>query len=412
LRQCITGLTPTPATKFVEFASAYASQHVWFFAKEKHVSRSKRVDLSTAKSVEERRELVALAIGVDPALIAYGLDEGGLDIAAANAFIENAIGTHAFVYAVVPCVKINDRDFTVPFVGDASSGELVRRLSEAAGLVNDAGGLHATLVGQSTMAAQIQLTDVRDLDSAEAAIVAATGQILDIANNAIPSLAARGGGAKGVSVRRLDDDEMLVVHVSVDCVDAMGANLVNTVAEAVAPRLTELAGGRMGLRILSNLSDDRRASVSCRLPLETVSSATGPDSRRRIEQLSRLDTYDASFAEAHNKAVMDAVDGVVMATGNDWRAVEAGAHAFAARHGTYQSLARWSFSSSADDGSIVGVLDLPLALGTVGGTLRTHRAAQLSLRILGVERASDLALVTASLGLLASFAFVMKTIAR
>jgi hydroxymethylglutaryl-CoA reductase len=376
------------------------------------VSR-KRVDPTnfSSKSLVERRELVASALGVDPALVAYGLDEGGLDIDTANAFIENAIGTRSLAYAVLPCLRINDRDFTVPLVVDdaANNHGFVGALADAAMVVNESGGLRASSIGPSTMVAQVQLTEVRDLDAAEAEIVAAARQILVIANDAIPSLVARGGGARAVSVRRIgaDTDRMLVVHVSVDCGDAMGANLVNTVAEAVAPKLTELAQAEKGLRILSNLCDERRVSVSCRL-----SNAAALLDLGRIEQVAKLGAYDATFAAAHNKAVMDAVDGLVIATGNDWRAVEAGAHAFAARDGGYRALAHWL--PSTEPPMVVGVLDLPLALGTVGGTLRTHRAAQMSLRILGVERASDLALVAASLGLLSSFVFVasIASIAR
>lgn len=358
--------------------------------------RAARARGPAAPSIALRRAEVARASGLDPSFLAYSLDGGGLDVESANGFIENALGVRAFPYAVVPGVRVNGRDYVVPLV--AERPDFVRALSDATAAAAGSGGFRASATG-SAMIGQIQLVDVADADRAASSIREAAPELLALANAAVPSLVARGGGARRIAVRTIGapEDRMLVVHVAIDCGNAMGANLVNTVAERIAPRLAELAAAKAGLRILSNLCDERRVVASCRIPLGAMGAA--PD---RIAHATRLGAIDVCFAVAHNKAVMDALDGVVVATGNDWRAVEAGAHAFASREGRYVPLARWTIEPDA----ALGEIDVPLALGTVGGTLRAHRSAQLSLRLLGVERAEDLALVAASLALASSYAFL------
>jgi hydroxymethylglutaryl-CoA reductase len=216
-------------------------------------------------------------------------------------------------------------------------------------------------------------------------------------------LVARGGGAREVESRVLADD-MLVVHIIVDCQDAMGANLVNGAAEAVADRIAAVAKGRVGLRILSNLCDRRCVRVHCRVPAEALATEdmSGGEVIDGIVNASRFAELDPYRAATHNKGIMNGIDAVVIATGNDWRAVEAGAHAYASRSGRYQPLAVWR----RDGNDLDGRLEIPLALGTVGGTLRVHPAARLSLRMLGVTDAQQLASIVASVGLASNLAAV------
>jgi hydroxymethylglutaryl-CoA reductase len=218
----------------------------------------------------------------------------------------------------------------------------------------------------------------------------------------------RGGGTRDLEVRvlvpsRPGERGMLVVHLLTDCRDAMGANLVNTVAEAVAEQLAALAHGQFGLRILSNLADHRCVRVRCRVPTRMLATEgfDGEAVRDGIVLASRFAELDPYRAATHNKGIMNGIDPVVIATGNDWRGIEAGAHAFAARTGTYRPLAIWR---AAEDGMLVGQLEVPMAIGTVGGTLRVHPGARLGLRILGITNANELGMVIGAAGLASNLA--------
>jgi hydroxymethylglutaryl-CoA reductase len=282
---------------------------------------------------------------------------------------------------------------------------VVAAASNAAKMVRGAGGFHAE-VDAPLMISQVQLTHVKDAARATRAILAAKDEILAKADRAVPGLCQRGGGARGLEVRTLGEpsDEMIVVHVIVDCRDAMGANLINTIAEAVADRLASLAEGRVGLRILSNLCDKRCVRVRCTVSAEALATEDmdGQAVIDGIVNASRFAELDPYRAATHNKGIMNGVDAVVIATGNDWRAVEAGAHAFAARSGRYSPLSIWR----RDGDELTGFLELPLALGTVGGTLRVHPSARLSLKIANVETAAELAAVAAAVGLASNLAAV------
>jgi hydroxymethylglutaryl-CoA reductase len=269
---------------------------------------------------------------------------------------------------------------------------------------------------ESLMTTQVQLFDVPDPEGARVRLVDAEAELLELGARAVGNLVARGGGPRSIEVRDLGE-RCVVVHVHVDCRDAMGANLVNSVAEAIGPRAQAIAGGKLGLRILTNLSDRRRVRVRGRASAADLAvrerGAEGPPSSGpassgwdpsavvdAIVEASRFAELDPYRAATHNKGIMNGVDSVVIATGNDYRAVEAGAHAFAARSGRYSPLAVWR----RDGDSLVGEIEMPLALGIVGGTLRVHPAARLALRILGVTTADDLALVAASIGLASNLA--------
>jgi hydroxymethylglutaryl-CoA reductase len=255
------------------------------------------------------------------------------------------------------------------------------------------------------MIGQIQLVDVADVPATLDALRSALPRLSEAAEAAVPRLVERGGGIRGFDLRHVRYDEageppedMVVLHFVLDCVDAMGANLVNTVAEQLAPHVEAATGCEVGLRILSNLADRRLARARVALRPEHVGTRgmDGADVARRIASAWRFAWADPYRAATHNKGVMNGVDAVAIATGNDWRAIEAGAHAWAARDGRYRPLTRWRL---AEDGTLHGFIELPLQLGTVGGPIRVHPTVRRNVELLGVRTASDLAGVTAAVGL-------------
>ena len=366
------------------------------------MARTSRIPGFYKISVEERRALIGEATGADQSDIARSLEDGGLDATTADKFVENVVGTYALPYGVALNVRVNGHDYVVPMVVEEPS--VVAAASNAAKMIREGGGFIADM-DAPLMVAQVQLTSVRDRREATAKVQAAKAELLALTDGAVPGLVERGGGARDVEVRSLgsDEDGMLVVHLLIDCRDAMGANLVNAAAERVAPRLAELTGGRIGLRILSNLCDRRCVRVHCHVPASALATddMSGSDVIDGIVNASRFAELDPYRAATHNKGVMNGIDAVTIATGNDWRAVEAGAHSFAARNGHYSPLATWR--RHAGD-VLCGRIELPMALGTVGGTLRVHPAARLSLRLLGIQSAQELAAVAASVGLASNLA--------
>ncbi len=351
-------------------------------------------------TVAERRALVSEATGADPQDIERALEGGGLDAETADKFVENVLGTYSLPYGVALNVRVNDHDYVVPMVIEEPS--VVAAASSAAKMVRASGGFVAE-TDPPRMIAQVEVRALRDAHGAAKRIREHADEILKRADAAVPGLVARGGGACEIEARVLAED-VIAVHVVIDCRDAMGANLVNTVAEAVADRIAAIADGRVGLRILSNLCDKRCVRVRCTVRADILATETmsGADVIDGIVGASRFAELDPYRAATHNKGIMNGIDAVVMATGNDWRAVEAGAHAFAARTGRYRPLAVWH--RNGDD--LEGRLELPIALGTVGGTLRVHPAARLSLQLLGVEDAQSLASIAASVGLASNLAAV------
>jgi hydroxymethylglutaryl-CoA reductase len=350
-------------------------------------------------SVEDRRRVAAEALGIEVSELNKALGGGGMDCATADKSVENVIGLYALPFAVGLNLQINGRDYLAPMVVEEPS--VVAAASNAARIVRAGGGFQAE-TDAPIMISQIQLDEVRDADAARAAILAERVTILAEADASVPGLVARGGGARDLEVRDLGDG-MVVVHVLVDCRDAMGANLVNTIAEEVAPRLAHLAGGRVGLRILSNLADKRCVRVRASIPVDALSfeGRSGASVRDGIVRASRFAEKDPYRAATHNKGVMNGIDAVVIATGNDWRAVEAGAHAYAARNGRYEPLCTWRVG---DDGSLVGELAMPLSLGIVGGPIRIHGGARLGLAMTGVESASELAMLVGCVGMASNLA--------
>ncbi len=351
------------------------------------------------RTLHERREAISARIDVGPDELAV-LDSGGLSPDQADKTVENVLGTYALPFGLQLNVRVNGKDRLVPMVVEEPS--VIAAASNAARIIRASGGFEAR-VDQAEMTAQVELDEVADPHASAARIAAHRDEVLHVAALAVPGLVRRGGGPKEIEVRDLGDG-VLVVHLYVDCRDAMGANLVNSVAEAVGPRLAQLAGGRLGLKILTNLCDRRRVKVRCHAAPEDLALKDDPQSGEdvldRIVRASRFAERDPYRAATHNKGVMNGIDAVVMATGNDYRAVEAGAHAWAASSGRYRPLALWRRSGQR----LIGELDLPLSLGIVGGTLRVHRAARLALKIAGVRSADDLAMLAACAGLASNLA--------
>ena len=312
-----------------------------------------------------------------------------ISVAAADRIIENVVGVFGLPLAVVPNFVVNGRECIVPLVVEEPS--IVAGLGSAAAVARGSGGFEVDSDG-SLLIGQVHVTDLGDPDQAVRALGAARARLVEAANAVHPRLVARGGGVRDIETRlfELPDGAPLVgVHVLVDTCDAMGANLVNSMCEAAAPRIAELCGGRVALRILSNLVD--RSIVRCR-----VRYALPDDVRDGIVLASEIASADPHRAATHNKGIMNGIDAVAIATGNDWRAIEAGAHAFAARDGRYRPLATWS---ADDDGDLVGAIEIPLKVGTVGGSLGANPGASLGLELCGVASAMELAELMAAVGL-------------
>jgi hydroxymethylglutaryl-CoA reductase len=376
------------------------------------MTKSSRIPGFYKLSLEERRQMLSEESDIALKEIEEALDKGGLKPETADKVVENVIGVYGLPFGIALNVRVNGIDRLVPMVVEEPS--VIAAASNAARMVRGSGGFQAEML-ESLMTKQIQLFDVPDPEGARLRLVEAEPELLKLGANAVGNLLARGGGPRSMEVRDLGE-RCVVIHVHVDCKDAMGANLVNAIAEAIGPRAQEIAGGQLGLRILTNLSDRRRVRVRCRalagdLAMSARSGAAGaswaPDSDieptaivDRIVEASKFAELDPYRAATHNKGIMNGVDSVVIATGNDYRAVEAGAHAFAARSGRYSPLAIWR----REENYLVGELEMPLALGIVGGTLRVHPAARLALKIVGVTTADDLALVAASAGLASNLA--------
>jgi hydroxymethylglutaryl-CoA reductase len=321
----------------------------------------------------------------------------------ADKMIENVIGVFGLPFAVAPNFVVNGRDYLVPMVVEEPS--IVAGTSNSARLAAKTGGFDADC-RESLLIGQVHVSGIDDRDIAAAAIESAREELLSLAKEVHPRLVERGGGLRDIETHPLKiagERSALAVHLLVDTCDAMGANLVNTLCEALAPRIAELCGGKVALRILSNLAD--RSLVTARVRYDLAGLATpmfdAQTVRDRIVEASDIASADPYRAVTHNKGIMNGVDAVAVATGNDWRAIEAGAHAYAAWSGQYRPLATWSV---AKDGCLLGELTLPLKVGIVGGTKDSNPAAGLGIRITGVDAATELAQLMAAVGLAQNFA--------
>ncbi len=333
----------------------------------------------------------------DAALRAFD-GQHGLTPELADRMIENAVGVFGLPLGIAANFVVNGREVLVPMAIEEPS--VVAGASFMARLARRGGGFRAQ-ADEPHMIGQIQLLDLQDLEDAQRRLLANKTALLAEANLADPVLTRLGGGARDLEVRLFPDTPsgpMLVLHLIYDTRDAMGANAVNTAVERLAPQVEALTGGRVHLRILSNLADRRLARARCRIPVEALAfeGYSGKRVRDGVVEAWSLAAVDPHRAATHNKGILNGVDAVVIATGNDWRAVEAGAHAYAARSGHYTSLSRWSVGT---DGALEGFLEMPLAVGTVGGATRVHPVAKACLTLLGVENARALAEIIVSVGL-------------
>jgi hydroxymethylglutaryl-CoA reductase len=351
-------------------------------------------------ALPERRARVAELCGIDLVELQTALDGGGIDPATADKMVENALGLLGLPFGVALNFRVNERDYVVPMAIEEPS--VIAASSHAAKRARAGGGFFATSTAP-IMIAQVEVHDVPEPQAAIERVLAARAELLEMADHAVPTLVARGGGARGLTVRDLGDG-FVVAHVEVDCREAMGANICNTVAEAVGARVAGLCGGTLGLRILSNYCDLRTTRVTARIPLEAMACdrTDGLTAARGVASASRFAELDPYRAVTHNKGILNGIDAVVVATGNDWRAVEAAAHAFAARSGKYGPLATWRVAE--DGAALEGVLELPLSVGAIGGALRAHGGARLAIDILGVRSSNELAQVIAAAGLATNLA--------
>ncbi|HET6443390.1 MAG TPA: hydroxymethylglutaryl-CoA reductase, degradative [candidate division Zixibacteria bacterium] len=348
-------------------------------------------------SIEERVAIVAQWAGLN-ADEQYMLINEGLKPSQANMMIENVLGTYGLPLGVAVNFLVNGKDYLVPMAVEEPS--VLAAVSNSAKVVREGGGFIAE-TSTPVMIGQIQILDVIDLEAATSALLAHKDELIHTANCCDKVIVGLGGGARDIEVRQFPETSvgpMLVLHLYYDVRDAMGANTINTALESMAPRVAELSGGRTSLRILSNLADRRTATARCTIPSEALGSfgLSGTSVARLIEEANAFAVVDPYRAATHNKGIMNGIDAVCIATGNDWRAIEAGAHSYAARNGRYTSLTDWHVDQNGD---LFGELTLPMAVGIVGGATKVHPTARISLKILGVESASELAQVMAAVGL-------------
>lgn len=355
-------------------------------------------------SLEERRAALASTGGFAGLDLEALTAQGGLSAEQADHMIENVVGTYALPFAIALNFVVNGREVLVPMVVEEPS--IVAGASFMAKLARAGGGFSAQ-AGAPEMIGQMQLLDVPDLAAARSALLAQKTRLLSEAERVDLVLQQLGGGPRDLEVRLIEDSPIgpfLVLHLIYDVRDAMGANAVNTALERLAPLVESVSGGRVHLRILTNLADRRLASARCTIPLSQLAFGEyqAEEVRDGIVAAWAFAAADPYRAATHNKGIMNGVDAVVVATGNDWRAVEAGAHAYAARLGRYTSLSTWGTDEAGD---LVGSLEMPMAVGIVGGATRVHPTARAALQLMGFglpggpNTAAELAEIIVSAGL-------------
>ncbi|EAE6799754.1 hydroxymethylglutaryl-CoA reductase, degradative [Listeria monocytogenes] len=350
------------------------------------------------KTVEERRAILAKYADLNEEEQAFLASTGALSFDKANHMIENTIGIYSLPLGLGMNMLLNDKHYVVPMAMEEPS--VVAAQSAGAKLIGQNGGITGSATKRK-MIGQIELISVSDIQAAKENIIANEEQLIAIANQAHPSLQKRGGGAVEIQVRTAqtaNDETLLIVHLLVDTQEAMGANMVNTMVETLAPELEMLTNGTANMRILSNLVDEATATAVCRINPESLATKTqsGEWVRDRIIAAYEFADADIYRAATHNKGIMNGIDAVIMAFGNDWRAVEAASHAYAARTGSYKPMSKWSKDA---EGYLVGELTLPMPVAFVGGSIGIHPIATLSKKIARVESAKELAMLVCAVGL-------------
>ncbi len=353
---------------------------------------SSRISGFYKKDVDERIEIVADRVGLSTEEVTTLKSRGGLTIEAADKMTENVIGSIAYPFSVAVNFRVNGKDYLVPMAGEEPS--VVAAASNMARFMRDGEGIITTTT-DPIMIGQIQFLDIPDMEKAIKAVKAEKDNLLAAANKLDPVLVKFGGGARDIELRPIETEvgTMLIIHLLVDCRDAMGANAVNTMCESLAPIIGDLTGGRPLLRIISNLADRRLVTVKCRVKAEDIGGSEAVDNIVAAWAFADADPYRAS---THNKGIMNGIAAVALAFAQDHRAIEAGAHTYAVRDGQYRSMSKWSKNSNGD---LVGEMTLPMAVGLVGGATRSHPMAQIARKILGAKKAVDLAKVMCAVGL-------------
>jgi len=359
------------------------------------------------RSIEERLATVQAAGNLTPDEVNILKEHSGFGMQNADRMVENAIGVFPLPLAVAANFRINGKDLLLPMVVEEPS--VLAAASNAANLLRGGDGIITTST-DPIMIGQVQVLDFQDIDATQARLEAAADALVARANENNPRLLKRGGGAQRFEVRTFPDTElgdMIVCHLEVNVCDAMGANIINTMVEAVAPDIEAISGGRVRLRILSNLADKRLVCARGRVPIAQLARGewSGAEVAKGVVEASVMADVDPYRAATHNKGAMNGVDAFLVAAGQDWRAVEAGCHAYAARDGRYRSLSRWSIDQEADE--LVGVFEIPMQGGVVGGITRSHSVVKVVHKVLGNPSAAELGEIAAASGLAQNLAAIM-----
>ncbi len=359
--------------------------------------KSSRLPSFYKNSIDERAQIIAAWANLSTAETDI-LKGNGLQPAQADHMIENVVGTYTLPLGVATNFQINGRDYLIPMAVEEPS--VVAAIGHAAKLIRAGGGFTAT-ASDPIMIGQIQLLDITDMEKAIAQLEAHKEELMAEADKCDPIMIKFGGGARDLQFRPFPDTPvgpMLIIHLLFDCRDAMGANAVNTAVEHLAPIVAKITGGRTNLRILSNLADQRTATASGVIPAAAMDKDgfSGAQAAQYIAEANAFAVVDPYRASTHNKGIMNGIDAVVVATSNDWRAIEAGAHTYAARNGRYTALTDWHVNQNGD---LYGEITLPMAIGTVGGATNVHPTAKVAMKILDVHSAQELGMVLACVGL-------------
>ncbi|MDU1217969.1 MAG: hydroxymethylglutaryl-CoA reductase, degradative, partial [Streptococcus sp.] len=323
-------------------------------------------------------------------------------LAVADQLSENVVGTFSLPYSIIPEILVNGQDYTVPYVTEEPS--VVAAASYASKIIKRAGGFTAQ-VHQRQMIGQVALYQVANPELAQEKIASKKAELLELANQAYPSIVKRGGGARDLRVEQIKGEtDFLVVYLHIDTQEAMGANMLNTMLEALKPVLEELSQGQSLMGILSNYATDSLVTASCRIAFRYLSRQKdqGREIAEKIALASQFAQADPYRATTHNKGIFNGIDAILIATGNDWRAIEAGAHAFASRDGRYQGLSQWTLDLEREE--LVGQMTLPMPVATKGGSIGLNPRVSLSHELLGNPSAKELAQIIVSIGLAQNFA--------
>lgn len=354
------------------------------------------------KSYQERLELLKAQALLSPDRQESLEQDEQMSVAVADQLSENVVGTFSLPYSLVPEVLVNGQEYTVPYVTEEPS--VVAAASYASKIIKRAGGFTAQ-VHERQMIGQVALYQVTDFEQAQEKIASKKSELLELANQAYPSIVKRGGGARDLHVEQIKGEtDFLVVYLHVDTQEAMGANILNTMLEALKPVLEELSQGQSLMGILSNYATDSLVTASCRVAFRYLSRQKdhGREIAEKIVLASQFAQSDPYRAATHNKGIFNGIDAILIATGNDWRAIEAGAHAFASLDGRYQGLSRWTLDLEREE--LVGEMTLPMPVATKGGSIGLNPRVALSHELLGNPSAKELAQIIVSIGLAQNFA--------